>query len=120
MNANKAVEIVNKLHQAGLIKSHRDLTTASIILEQHEASSDPIWRMDTSDTWVAIKESQNRSIAGVGILTTPIMRAIAPLIGRVYVFDYIDKAGKFQGGRLCFPNAVPDGFDPKKGILKAA
>jgi len=120
MKTSEMMKIVSALDTAGLLKSHRDFTTVTMIVEQHEASTNPIWRTDLSDTWVAIKASQNRSPEGVGILTSPIMRTVAPFIGRVYVFDFKDTVGKCHGGRLCLPKDVPAGFDPEYGIRKAA
>ena len=78
-----------------------------------------MWRTDNSVDWVANKEALNLSPEGVGVLTTRQMRTIAPIVGRVFVFDRISKRG-YEGARLCLPANVPAGFDPNCGIRKAA
>ena len=105
---------------SGIIENPNDLYTISVVLQRHESSDAPIYRTDLSGDWTAMKVNQGRSPAGVGIKTTTIMEFLAPLLGRVYVFDGFNKAGSQLGGRLCLPKDVPVGFDPVYGIRKAA
>ena len=102
----------------GTIQSADDFQTALFICQRHDTSNLPIWRVDISNDWKALKGSQSRSTSGIGIKTKTLMQLVGLLIGRVYVFNYIDKKGKFQGGRLCLPKDVPSNFDPLNGMVQ--
>ena len=105
--------------KAGYIKSADD--EFSVVMMVRRCLKDPsdMWRTDNSSDWVANKESFNLSPEGVGVLTTKQMRTIAPIVGRVFVFDRISNRG-LEGARLCLPSNVPAGFDPEFGIRQAA
>jgi hypothetical protein len=103
----------------GLVKTQKDEFGISMMVNRCILNDEPLWRTKYCSDWVTNKEALNISPEGFGGLATKQMQAIAPLLGRIFVFDYISKRG-YEGGRLCLPHDVPAEFDPAHGIRKAA
>lgn len=116
----KVGEVVTVLCVQGIIQDEGDLGTVYFILDQAKQSDDPIWRKDLSPIWENHKIGTGRSPEGVGIRTNLILEAVGKLIGREFVYDYIDKAGRIQGGRIVLPKDMPANFVSGVGCLKAA
>jgi hypothetical protein len=112
-------QAIDMCRTAGYVKTADDEFGIVMMVRRCLKVDSPMWRTDNSADWVSNKSSFNLSPAGVGVLTNKQMRTIAPLVGRIFVFDYISKRG-IEGARLCLPQDVPAGFDPEYGIRKAA
>lgn len=111
----QAIDLCDK---AGFVKSWQCEVGIGKMVERCLSNPSDMWRTDNSQDWVNSKEAMNLDPSGVGVLVTKQMQTIAPLIGRVFVFDHISKRG-IEGARLCLPQNVPAGFDPKSGLTLA-
>ena len=112
-------QAIDLCDSAGYVKTHKDEFGISMMVNRCLSNDKPMWRTDYSSDCVVNKDALKLSPAGVGVLSTKQMKTIAPVVGRVFVFDYLSKRG-YEGSRLCLPKDVPAGFDPAKGIQKAA
>ena len=100
-------------------KQIADKASEGEIYKLHSVKKTTIYRTDISAGWVAAhNHTGNKCHEGIGFDVSDIMTRVAPDIGRVFVYDGYDKAGKYKRPRLEYPYNVPSNFVPGIGLVE--